>query len=151
MKITGRDGIELNQTWRDGAEAYLGMTVHGFPNLFMLYGPNTNLGHNSILYMLESQFAYILDALQHMRRQQWQAIEVKAQTQNVYNQWVQAKLKDTVWSGGCHSWYKTESGKNTNNWVGFTLLYRYKTQHFKAQDYITQAKSAVTRLTSVAA
>lgn len=151
MKITGRDGIELNQTWRDGAEAYLGMTVHGFPNLFMLYGPNTNLGHNSILYMLESQFAYILDALQQMRQQQWQAIEVKAQTQNIYNQWVQAQLKDTVWSGGCHSWYKTESGKNTNNWVGFTLLYRYKTQHFKSQDYMTQAKSALTRLTSVAA
>ena len=151
MKITGRDGIDLNEAWRDGAEAYLGMTVHGFPNMFMLYGPNTNLGHNSILYMLESQFAYILDALKQMRRQQWQAVEVKAQTQSVYNQWVQEQLSNTIWAAGCHSWYKTESGKNTNNWVGFTLLYRYKTQHFNAQDYLTQSKPALGRLTPVAA
>jgi cation diffusion facilitator CzcD-associated flavoprotein CzcO len=151
MKITGRDGIDLNEAWRDGAEAYLGMTVHGFPNMFLLYGPNTNLGHNSILYMLESQFAYILDALKQMRRQQWQAVEVKAQTQSVYNQWVQEQLSNTIWAAGCHSWYKTESGKNTNNWVGFTLLYRYKTQHFNAQDYLTQSKPALGRLTPVAA
>ncbi len=151
MKITGRDGIELNQAWRDGAEAYLGMTVHGFPNLFMLYGPNTNLGHNSIVYMLECQFAYIMDALQQMRRQQWQTVEVKAQTQSVYNQWVQTQLQDTVWAGACHSWYKTESGKNTNNWVGFTLLYRYKTRQFDSNDYQVQTKLTARPLTAVAA
>ncbi len=153
MKITGRAGQELNQVWRDGAEAYLGMTVSGFPNLFLLYGPNTNLGHNSILYMLESQFAYIIDTLQQMRAQQWQSVDVKSQVQGVYNRWVQNQLNNTIWAAGCHSWYKTESGKNTNNWVGFTLLYRYKTRHFQAQDYVTQPilASTSTKLRAVAA
>jgi cation diffusion facilitator CzcD-associated flavoprotein CzcO len=153
MKITGRDGQDLNRVWRDGAEAYLGMTVSGFPNLFLLYGPNTNLGHNSILYMLESQFAYILAALQHMKAQQWQFVDVKAQVQGVYNRWVQKQLNNTIWAAGCSSWYKTESGKNTNNWVGFTLLYRYKTRYFESQDYTAQVVDScnVVKLRSVAA
>jgi len=153
MKITGRDGQDLNRVWRDGAEAYLGMTVSGFPNLFLLYGPNTNLGHNSILYMLESQFAYILAALQHMKAQQWQFVDVKAQVQGVYNRWVQKQLNNTIWAAGCSSWYKTESGKNTNNWVGFTLLYRYKTRSFESQDYTAQVVDScnVVKLRSVAA
>lgn len=151
MHIIGKDGQALNQVWQDGAEAYLGMTVSGFPNLFLLYGPNTNLGHNSILYMLESQFAYIVDALQQMRAHQWQSIDVKNQVQGVYNRWVQAKINQTIWAADCNSWYKTESGKNTNNWVGFTLLYRYKTRHFVADDYVAQKAHSSTKLTAVAA
>ena len=141
MKITGRDGVDLNQVWRDGAEAYLGMTVSGFPNLFMLYGPNTNLGHNSIVYMLESQFAYIVDAIKTLRQQDLRFVDVKSQVQGVYNRWVQKQIKSTIWDAGCTSWYKTASGKNTNNWPGFTLAYRYKTRHFDSQDYELAVKS----------
>ena len=142
MKITGRDGVDLNQVWRDGAEAYLGMTVSGFPNLFLLYGPNTNLGHNSIVYMLESQFSYILDAVKTLQQRDLRFVDVRSQVQGVYNRWVQKQIKNTIWDAGCTSWYKTASGKNTNNWPGFTLVYRYKTRHFDSQDYELAVKSA---------
>lgn len=141
MKITGRDGVDLNQVWRDGAEAYLGMTVSGFPNLFLLYGPNTNLGHNSIVYMLESQFSYILDAVKTLQQRDLRFVDVRSQVQGVYNRWVQKQIKNTIWDAGCTSWYKTASGKNTNNWPGFTLAYRYKTRHFDSQDYELAVKS----------
>jgi hypothetical protein len=142
MKITGRGGVDLNQVWRDGAEAYLGMTVSGFPNLFLLYGPNTNLGHNSIVYMLESQFSYILDAVKTLQQRDLRFVDVRSQVQGVYNRWVQKQIKNTIWDAGCTSWYKTASGKNTNNWPGFTLVYRHKTRRFDSQDYELVVKSA---------
>jgi len=142
MKITGRNGTDLNQVWRDGAEAYLGMTVSGFPNLFLLYGPNTNLGHNSIVYMLESQFNYIVAAVKTLKQRDLRFLDVRSQIQDVYNRWVQQQIKKTIWEEGCTSWYKTASGKNTNNWPGFTLVYRHKTRVFDAQNYELVAKSA---------
>ncbi|KYZ86704.1 4-hydroxyacetophenone monooxygenase [Alcanivorax sp. KX64203] len=133
MTIIGRHGLTLNQVWRDGAEAYLGITVHGFPNLFMLYGPNTNLGHNSIIYMLESQIHYIQQALAHLPATG--ALEVRSRTQNDFNRRLQRRIRDTVWDKGCDSWYKTESGKNTNNWPGFTFDYRRQTRVLDLSDY----------------
>lgn len=135
MKITGRHGQDLNQAWKDGAEAYLGISVHGFPNLFMLYGPNTNLGHNSIIYMLESQIHYIRQCLAAMEDDSVRALEVRANIQSHFNEEVQRKIRDTVWDKGCHSWYKTESGKNTNNWPGFTFDYRRLTRQVNWSDY----------------
>ncbi|MZR63552.1 NAD(P)/FAD-dependent oxidoreductase [Alcanivorax sp. DP30] len=135
MTITGRNGQNLNQAWQDGAEAYLGMTVNGFPNLYMLYGPNTNLGHNSIIYMLESQIHYIRQCLAAMDEQSLQAMEVRQGTQAQFNEEVQRKIRNTVWDKGCHSWYKTDSGKNTNNWPGFTFDYRRLTRQVNWSDY----------------
>lgn len=135
LHIEGLGGRDLNQVWRDGAEAYLGITVHGFPNLFMLYGPNTNLGHNSIVYMLESQITYILQALTHARRDPSKPLNVKDGVQDRFNRKVQAQIRNTVWDQGCTSWYKTASGKNTNNWPGFTFTYRHQTAHFQPTDY----------------
>lgn len=135
MRITGRNGLELNRVWADGAEAYLGITVHGFPNLFMLYGPNTNLGHNSIIYMLESQFQYILDCLTLMRHRGVRWMDVREETQNAFNARIHAQMQRTVWQQGCDSWYKTESGRNTNNWPGFTFRYRQQTRHVEPGDY----------------
>src|SRR3990167_4182294 len=86
MQIKGLGGVELNQAWRDGAEAYKGISVNGFPNLFLLYGPNTNLGHNSILYMLESQFAYVLNCLDALQQQGLRYMDVKPQVQQRFNQ-----------------------------------------------------------------
>ena len=133
--ITGLDGRKLQDDWADASEAYLGITVHGFPNLFMLYGPNTNLGHNSIIYMLESQIHYVQQCLAEMDEQKLHSLEVRESVQARFNDNVQRKISDTVWDKGCHSWYKTESGKNTNNWPGFTFDYRRQTQHLELSDY----------------
>ena len=135
MTITGRDGIGLNDASKDGAEAYLGITVNGFPNLFMLYGPNTNLGHNSIIYMLESQIHYVQQCIAAIDSQKLRSLEVRSFVQVNFNDRVQSKISDTVWNKGCHSWYKTESGKNTNNWPGFTFNYRRQTEKLDLNDY----------------
>lgn len=135
MTIRGRANRDLNQAWRDGAEAYLGITVHGFPNLFMLYGPNTNLGHSSIIYMLESQIAYVLSALDALERDGHRSLEVREQVQSDFNQRLQTRIRATVWDQGCQSWYKTDSGKNTNNWPGFTFTYRRLTRRLEPNDY----------------
>lgn len=135
MQITGRNGLSLNQAWRDGAEAYLGITVHGFPNLFMLYGPNTNLGHSSIVYMLESQIHYVMDSLKTMDERNARSLEVHEISQDVFNLALQEQIRSTVWDKGCTSWYKTDSGKNTNNWPGFTFRYRQLTRRINPDDY----------------
>ena len=137
MRITGLNGQTLAESWRDGAEAYLGLTVHGFPNLFVLYGPNTNLGHNSIVYMLESQFNYVLSALdvldQHGRSAI--ALNVRAEVQQTFNQELQRQLAGSVWAGGCSSWYVDAKGHNANNWPGFTFRYRSLTRQLQPVDY----------------
>ena len=135
MAITGRDGRNLNEVWRDGAEAYLGMTVHGFPNLFMLYGPNTNLGHSSIIYMLESQMNHVIACMDAMDDTGATTLEVRDTVQAGFNHALQARITNSVWDQGCTSWYKTESGKNTNNWPGFTFNYRLLTRSVNHDDY----------------
>lgn len=135
MQIKGLVGVELNQAWRDGAEAYKGISVNGFPNLFLLYGPNTNLGHNSILYMLESQFAYVLNCLDALQQQGLRYMDVKPQVQQRFNQHLQQVIRHSIWEQGCTSWYKNAAGKNTNNWPGFTFTYRQQTRHLELADY----------------
>ena len=127
MRITGRDGLDLNDAWRRGAQAYLGLTVPGFPNFFMLYGPNTNLGHNSIVYMLESQIAHVMRCVRALRRDGARAIDVDPRRYRRYNTHVQQRLDGSVWSG-CKSWYVDASGHNSTNWPGFTLTYRWITR-----------------------
>jgi cation diffusion facilitator CzcD-associated flavoprotein CzcO len=136
MTITGLDGLDLRRdAWRNGAEAYLGMTVSGFPNMFILYGPNTNLGHNSIIYMLESQTDYVLSAICHVGTYGNGWVDVRPEVQEQYNQEVQDRLGETVWEAGCTSWYRTAGGKNTNNWPSNTIEYRRRTRFFDAGNY----------------
>ncbi|MGO9943656.1 MAG: flavin-containing monooxygenase [Rhodoblastus sp.] len=142
MEIHGRDGRELSAAWRDGAEAYLGVTVSGFPNLFMLYGPNTNLGHNSIVYMLESQIQYVKEAIVGLRAAPGTSFDVKADVQNGFNASLQRALRNTVWAEGCKSWY-FDKGKNVNNWGGFTFTYRRLTRRFDLASYQTLGSGAV--------
>src|SRR5437764_8368909 len=110
MTIRGRWGQDLHELWRErgGAEAYLGVTVSGFPNLFILYGPNTNLGHNSIIYMLESQSDYVLEAIQYARSRGATWIDVHPQAQEEYNRELQQRLKGTAWQPACVTWTVTE-------------------------------------------
>jgi cyclohexanone monooxygenase len=123
MRITGRGGIELAQAWRGGAMAWLGMTVPGFPNLFMLYGPNTNLGHNSIVHMLEGQIAHVMRCRAAMQAAGACETEVDALRYHRFNRGLRRRLAGSVWNG-CRSWYVDEHGRNSANWPGFSLTYR---------------------------
>jgi cation diffusion facilitator CzcD-associated flavoprotein CzcO len=135
MSVTGRDGRDLHREWADGAEAYLGMTVAGFPNLFVLYGPNTNLAHNSIIHMLESQFAYVGDAVRRIGRGEADALDVRAEVQGDFVDTLEKRLEDLVWDAGCSSWYLSDSGRNTLNWPGLTVEYRHRTRRVDVGDY----------------
>lgn len=116
IRITGRGGVALEDAWRDGAEAYRGTTVAGFPNMFILYGPNTNLGHNSIIFMVERQVEYMMRLLDALFGRGLQALEVRSEVMRKYNEDIQAHLERSVWRAGCRSWYQTASGKVTTNW-----------------------------------
>lgn len=135
MTIKGRDGLDLNDAWRSGAEAYKGISISGFPNLFVLYGPNTNLGHNSIIYMLESQFNYVVSCLQTLAKRGLRYIDVKPDVQSAFNARIQDAISTTIWSRGCNSWYQTAEGKQTNNWPGYTFSYRRLTRTPELADY----------------
>lgn len=136
MRVTGVDGRDLHQTWRDGAEAYLGMAVSGFPNFFMLYGPNTNVGSGSIIYMLECQQQYLVKLLQARRQLGWATIDVRAEAQRAFADEMRARSEETTFSGNCQSWYKTRDGRNTNNWVGLMREYRRRTAQPRLTDYV---------------
>jgi cation diffusion facilitator CzcD-associated flavoprotein CzcO len=133
--IEGRDGRNLNLVWSDGAEAYLGTTVSGFPNLFLIVGPNTGLGHNSMIVMIESQIAYICAAIETMSREHLKFVDVRPGAQARYNTRIHARLANTVWASGCKSWYRTRSGKNTTLWPGFTFDFRRRTRRFDPGAY----------------
>ncbi|SFF32725.1 Predicted flavoprotein CzcO associated with the cation diffusion facilitator CzcD [Fontimonas thermophila] len=137
--IFGRGGIDLLDAWKEGPEAYKGTTIAGFPNLFMIVGPNTGLGHSSMVYMIESQVAYILDAIRQMRTQGWSAVEVKPERQARYNADLQRRLQRAIWTaGGCRSWYLNDQGRNTTLWPGFTFRFRQLLARFDADDYLVE-------------
>jgi hypothetical protein len=125
--VVGKDGRRLDQTWVDGAEAYLGVTVAGFPNFFMCYGPNTNLGHNSIIFMIECQVRYILRCIEALRKRRLRYLDVREDAVAAYNGVLQRDMKKRVWEADCNSWYKTDAGKVTNNWGYSTVYYWWKT------------------------
>ena len=135
LRITGRDGRELRDVWQDGAEAYLGVTVAGFPNFFMMFGPNTNIP-GSVVYMLESQARYITRCIQGLVRCGARYMDVRAGVQHRFNVELQRRLRSTVWdTGGCRSWFKAASGKITTQWPGFQFAYRHRTRTLSRRDY----------------
>jgi len=135
MAITGAGGQQLAEVWADGAAAYLGITVAGFPNLFLMYGPGTNLGHNSILFMLECQARYIVDCLAAMDRHRLRSIEVRPEVQADYLAALDRDLADTAWAAVDHSWYRHPAGRITNNWPRSTVSYYWQTRRARLRDY----------------
>lgn len=135
MQVVGRNGQALNDAWQAGAEAHLGITVSGFPNFYMLYGPNTNLGHNSIIFMIECQVNYALQCIQKITNKSLKYLDLQAKVQQDYNQALQQRLAKTVWNAGCHNWYLADNGKNTNNWPGLTAEYRRRTRKVDFSSY----------------
>ncbi|WP_430227842.1 flavin-containing monooxygenase [Paraburkholderia tropica] len=136
FRVTGLNGADLGEAWRrDGPEAYLGASVAGFPNFFIVIGPNTGLGHNSMIYMIESQIRYIADCIRAMQRRRARTMNVRADVQRAFNAKLQAQLARTVWKSGCHSYYQTKSGKVTSLWPGFTFAFRHQTRRVRESDY----------------
>jgi cation diffusion facilitator CzcD-associated flavoprotein CzcO len=134
MQIVGRAGRRLAEdAWADGASAYLGLTVPGFPNMFITYGPNTNLGSGSIIYMHESSARYVASAIAGL--EPGVAYDVRQSVFDAYDAEIQERLATTVWASGCHSWYIDERGRNANNWPGSQREYRRRTARFDPESY----------------
>jgi cation diffusion facilitator CzcD-associated flavoprotein CzcO len=141
--VFGRGGTTLEKAWSEtGMQAYKGTTVNGFPNLFLVTGPNTGLGHTSMVFMIESQIAYVLDCLRYMERNGVDTVEVRPEAQERFNAELERRLDGTVWnSGGCRSWYLDANGRNTTLWPGFTFEFRGRTRRFDHGAYLEGQRS----------
>jgi cation diffusion facilitator CzcD-associated flavoprotein CzcO len=137
QRIVGRAGRSLAEEWADsGMSAYKGTTVHGFPNLFVLVGPNTGQGHTSMVFIIESQVAYLRDAVRTMRAREYAAVEPRAGAQKRWNAGLQRRMRRTVWNtGGCSSWYLDSHGRNTVLWPKATFTFRRLLARFDADAY----------------
>lgn len=134
--IHGVGGRTLAERWtKDGMEAYKGTTVAGYPNLFVLIGPATGLGHSSMIYMIESQLAYLVDAMRTMRDRGLQTVEIRETVQNAYNEDLRAETAETVWVTGCESWYLDDKGNAPAVWPDFTFNFRKSTREFDLAAY----------------
>ena len=142
--VRGREGRTLADVWDGSPRAYKGAAVAGFPNLFFLVGPNTGLGHSSIVFMIESQVAYVAAALRTMRRRGARIVEVREEAQASYNRELDALTRGTVWvTGGCASYYIDRNGHNSTLWPYFTLPFRRRTREFDEAAYALGASAAV--------
>lgn len=135
MRVTGRNGVTLDRRWGIDPEAYLGITVDGFPNMFLVYGPNTNLNHNSVVTMLEAQHSYISKCVQYLRDLPRRRLEVKRDVLRAFVDRVQEELEGSAYASDCSSWYKNSAGRVINNWSGTVNEYRSITRHFEPSDY----------------
>ncbi|NEA31133.1 NAD(P)/FAD-dependent oxidoreductase [Streptomyces sp. SID13031] len=137
--LHGRDGKTLREAWVNGMEAHLGTAIAGFPNFFLLIGPNTGLGHSSMVFMIESQVAYILDALRTMDADGLREVEVRPEVQREFVDGVRSSMRNTIWTrGGCTSWYLDSEGRNTTLWPSFTFKFRQLTRRFDPSQYSTR-------------
>jgi cation diffusion facilitator CzcD-associated flavoprotein CzcO len=134
MAITGREGRSLEAAWADGAHAYLGICMPSFPNMFVMYGPNTNTSGGSIIFYLECQARYIRQALAHMNARGAGAIEVRADVEAAYDRDVQHRFAGTAWTQ-CDSWYRDERGRIVANWPGYMREYGARTASLDAREY----------------
>jgi cation diffusion facilitator CzcD-associated flavoprotein CzcO len=143
--LIGRDGRSLSETWANtGMEAYLGTAIPNFPNLFMIVGPNTGLGHSSMVYMIESNIEYIASVMKFIEANDVASVEVKREAVDGFEKTIQKHMKDTVWtSGGCASWYLDDKGRNTTLWPTFTFRFRRELSTFDLAEYHAERRSDV--------
>lgn len=144
LRITGRGGVDLNDVWHQTVRNYLGITVSGFPNLFLLMGPNTGLGHNSMVFMIEAQAHYIVDAITRMRAQKLASLEVRTDVEQAFRADMSERMKKTVWTSGCSSWYMAPDGE-VLLWPGFTFDYWWRTRTAKLSDFHAIAQADLDR------
>ncbi len=142
FECVGLNGIRLNDLWQQGAESYYGISTKHFPNLFQLLGPNTVLAHNSVVFMIESQVDYILQMIKAVDQSHSDAIVVKADVHDAFNDYVQKMMNNTVWQSGCVSWYQQDGGKNFALWPTYTWKYWLNTKTLNVADYQFLSKVA---------
>lgn len=136
VRTVGRGGLTLSEAWRDGMGAFQGITVAGFPNLFLLMGPNTGLGHNSMIVMIEAQVEHAIGCLKALRRRSAKAVEVRPEAQARFLAQVQADMADSIWTrGGCRSWYLDAQGRNTTLWPRSVVAYLRSARRPRLRDY----------------
>lgn len=135
FELRGVGGRRLQDDWKDAAEAYLGVTVTGYPNMYQLVGPNSGLGHNSIIFMIEAQVRYVLECLSLLEERKADALDVRPEAQRAFNEEVQEALVGTVWSTGCTSWYQQDGGRNVAIWPWSTWRYWLRTRRVREEDY----------------
>jgi cation diffusion facilitator CzcD-associated flavoprotein CzcO len=137
IRLVGRGGVEIHDAWRQRMSAYLGITVTGFPNFFILLGPNTGLGHNSVVLMIEAQVRYVMSCLELMRRRGQKVMHLRPEIQKRFVEDIVQRLGRTVWqTGGCRSWYQDQkTGENTTLWPGSVVDYMRRTRSAAAKDY----------------
>ncbi len=140
--VTGRNGATLDDAWKGSPNAYLGTSVPGFPNMFLLLGPNTGLGHNSMIYMIESQIAHVLDALDTMRKRGADEVEVRSDAADAFKAEVDKRHEGAVWNTGCASWYLDDTGRNATLWPDWTFRFRQRTARFDPDKYSLTKKPA---------
>ncbi|WP_430461295.1 flavin-containing monooxygenase [Thalassolituus sp. LLYu03] len=134
--VVGKGGTTLADVWADFPRAYLGTSAPGFPNLFIVTGPNTGIGHTSAIFIIEAQMNYIMRAIEEVRGRGKQLIEVKAASEDSYTRHIHQEMEKTVWhSGGCTSWYKSKSGKVIAMFPGFSFTFRRWTKNFREKDH----------------
>lgn len=151
LKVLGRAGKELNEAWAERPRTYLGIMVPEFPNFFMLYGPNTNLGHNSIIYMVESQVRWIMQCLGQLRRSGQSLVEPTVEATEAFDAQLQDQLSKLVWNEGCGNWYTNSQGHIVNNWSGPAADYRELTRRLEPHAlrwFAPQAKGQTSPVTS---
>jgi cation diffusion facilitator CzcD-associated flavoprotein CzcO len=136
MTIRGKAGLDLQSVWSESVRNYLGITVSGFPNLFLLMGPNTGLGHNSMIFMIEAQARYAVQAIASMRRHAIAALEVRPEVEHAFRTDLAKRMKNTVWTSGCSSWYMAPDGE-VLLWPGFTFDYWRRTRRVDLDDFQT--------------
>ena len=134
MEITGAGGITLRDAWSEGPRAHLGISVSGFPNMFLMYGPNTNTSGGSIVFYEEAQAAYVRQALQSLRDRGAAMIEVRQEVQDASDRAVQARFRGTAWTR-CDSWYRDERGRIVANWPGYMREYQQQTSELVESEY----------------
>jgi cation diffusion facilitator CzcD-associated flavoprotein CzcO len=140
-RVRGRDGRTLADTWKSGMSAHLGTTVSGYPNLFLLQGPNPGLGHTSVITMIESQIEHVVNALKYVDQRGVASVEPRASAQAAFVAEVDRMMKGTVWtSGGCSSWYLDARGRNSAIWPGFTFTFKRRVERFDPSEYAVMAR-----------
>lgn len=135
IEVTGESGRTLRDTWRDGAYAYLGMAVPGFPNFFMLYGPNTNVGSNSVIFVLEAQAHYIVRALRHLRRHRQTYLAVRPDAMREYLSRIDGWMQGTVWLTRCNSYFRAANGRVVTQWPRSARAFWQMTRRFRPGPY----------------
>jgi cation diffusion facilitator CzcD-associated flavoprotein CzcO len=144
VDVVGQAGVHLRDAWAETPQAYLGITTAHFPNMFILYGPNTNLGHNSITFMLERQMEYVIKVVTAMRDRNLAVVELKQAAQDRFNRELQAALGKTTWADPhCRSWYKNAQGHITQNWSSHTRDYAKATENVAWEDYTVRERKPV--------